>query len=360
MKQWLLEAFELKRVRNKILILSKVTGVAITVFYLLVAELPITPTSSFWIWLVLLMAVMLIVNVFLGKIVTKPLISINETAKRIAKLDFSKECTVVTNDEYGELSANLNRMSNNLQQALIDIEKANKQLEKDVEQERQLLCERKEFVDTLSHEMKTPLGVIRAYTEGLRDEVDETKRTKYMSVIIEETERINYLIVSLLDLSALEAGASKLTLERFDFIELVETVAGRLLIDVPDRNYHFTYELPQDKMYVFSDEIRTEEVLENLIMNAKKHVVLDGVIKLSVKQSQSMLKCTIYNQGDNIEEENLSKIWTKFYRSKQSQKNSGSGLGLAIVAQILSMQGLSYGAKNLSGGVEFYFTLPIA
>ncbi len=94
----------------------------------------------------------------------------------MSQLDFSNPCTVNTNDEFGELSRSLNTMSTNLQQALSDLESANIQLEKDVNKERMLLEQRKELVDTISHEMKTPLGIIRAYTEGLMDEVDEEKR----------------------------------------------------------------------------------------------------------------------------------------------------------------------------------------
>ena len=110
-------------------------------------------------------------------------------------------------------------MAENLQQALTKLETVNNQLERDVEQKRLLLEERKELVDHISHEMKTPLGVIRAYAEGLQDETDEAKKQKYVEVIMGETERMGNLITTLLDLSALETGSSQLMPERFDFVE---------------------------------------------------------------------------------------------------------------------------------------------
>ncbi len=144
----------------------------------------------------------------------------------------------------GGLSKSLNIMAQNLQQSFAKLEEANDKLEQDVEQKRRLLTERKELADNLSHEMKTPLGVIRAYAEGLQDETDEAKRQKYSEVIISETERMSSLITTLLDLSALENGATQLHPERFDFVEFLETVAGRLLIDTPDADFDLQYELP--------------------------------------------------------------------------------------------------------------------
>ena len=140
-------------------------------------------------------------------------------------------------------------------------------------------------------------------------------------------------------------------------MEFLETVAGRLLIDVPDANFTLQYELPEQKVYVDTDKARMEQVLDNLIVNAKKNVQPGGVLKLSLREQQGALHFSIYNQGPQIPQENLPKLWTKFYRDSNS-KYSGSGLGLAIVAQILSMQELDFGVKNRSDGVEFYFSIP--
>ena len=213
-------------------------------------------------------------------------------------------------------------------------------------------------MDSLSHEMKTPLGIIRAYAEGLQDETDEAKKQKYAQVIVSEVERMNGLIVTLLDLSALESGAAQLNVTRFDFVELVETVAGRLLVDAPDADFDLQYELPERKVFVQTDRKRMEQVLGNLIVNAKKNVYPGGILRLELLSDRDALHFSIFNQGRPIPTDALPKIWTKFYRDSGAGY-SGSGLGLSIVAQILSMQKLPYGAGNLLDGVRFWFSVPV-
>lgn len=344
-------------VRKKILLASKLIGVLLIVSYVLSEKLPINTSYSYALWMVFVVALILAIDLLMARFISKPVAEMNEAARNMAKLDFSHPCRVSSPDEFGELSKNLNIMAENLQQAFAKLEEVNGKLEQDVEQKKRLLTERKELVDNLSHEMKTPLGVIRAYAEGLQDETDEAKRQKYSEVIISETERMSGLITTLLDLSALENGVTQLNPERFDFVEFLETVAGRLLIDTPDADFDLQYELPEHPVYVDTDKNRMEQVLDNLIVNAKRNVKPGGILKLSLKENHGTLDFSIFNQGSAIPQESLSKIWMKFYRDRNS-KYSGSGLGLAIVAQILSMQHLNYGAYNKCGGVVFYFSLP--
>lgn len=344
-------------IRKKILLASKLIGIVLIASYVLSAKLSINMDYSYALWIAFVVVLILIIDLLMAHFISKPVSDLNEAARNMAKLDFSHPCKVTSRDEFGELAKSLNTMAGNLQQAFTALEDANGKLEQDVEQKRRLLAERKELVDNLSHEMKTPLGVIRAYAEGLQDEADEAKRQKYSEVIIAETERMGSLISTLLDLSALENGATQLNPERFDFVGFLETVAGRLLIDAPDVDFVLQYELPEHPVYVDTDKSRMEQVLGNLIVNAKRNVQPGGVLKLSLIENGGMLDFSIFNQGPPIPQENLSKIWTKFYRD-QNAKYSGSGLGLTIVAQILSMQHLTYGVENRCGGVAFYFSVP--
>ena len=344
-------------IRKKILLMSKVIGAILVISYILSTKLPFSSDISLPIWTVFVVLLIFGVDFLMSCFISKPIAKLEKAAKRMADLDFSSSCDIMTNDEFGRLSTSLNVMADNLQNALMRLEAANKQLEKDVEKERLLLSERKELVDSLSHEMKTPLGIIRAYAEGYQDEDNEMKKQKYAEIIISETERMDHMITALLDLSALETGAVHLAPERFDFVELLETVAGRLLIDIPNVNFELQYELPDYKVYVYTDKIRMEQVLNNLIINAKKNVRSEGILRLCLSDENGLLHFSVYNQGDTIPNEKLKKIWTKFYRDNRTKYN-GSGLGLAIVAQILSMQELSYGVKNLADGVQFYFSIP--
>lgn len=345
-------------IRKKIVLASKLMGAILIFSYVLSTRLPLNADISLIIWLIFVAVLICMIDLWMARFISKPVSELNEAAGRMADLDFSHPCRVTGHDEFGELSQSLNVMAGKLQEAFEELEHVNRKLEQDVEQKKRLLAERKELVDNLSHEMKTPLGVIRAYAEGLQDETDEVKRQDYYQVIIAETERMGSLITSLLDLSALENGAAELAPERFDFVEFLETVAGRLLMDIPDADFELQYELPKLPVYVHTDKGRMEQVLNNLIVNAKRNVRPGGVLKLSLTERDGVLDFSIYNQGHPIPQENLSKIWTKFYRDKDT-KYSGSGLGLAIVAQVLSMQHLAYGAANSPDGVEFYFSIPI-
>ncbi len=352
------EQFSIRTVRKKIIMISKIAGIALMVSYLVSTRLPLEEEISFLLWVIFVVLLIVVIDYLLGRFISTPICKICEMAHRAARLDFSMPCRITSKDEFGELADNLNKMSDNLQVTLEKLEQANSRLEKDVEQERKLLRERKELTDHLSHEMKTPIGVIRAYAEGIQDETDDRKRQKYSEIIISETEKMSMLIENLLDLSALENGAASLMPERFDFVEFVETIAGRLLIDMPETDFALQYQLPEDKVFVYTDKQRMEQVLDNLIINAKKNVTPKGILRLSLVEQGDMLHFSVYNQGASIPPEKLPKIWEKFYRDKNT-KYSGSGLGLAIVAQILSMQNLEYGAENISDGVRFFFSIPI-
>lgn len=350
--------FSLRTVRKKIMMISKLAGIALMISYLISIRLPLEEDASFLLWVIFVILLIVLIDYLLGRFISDPISKICEMAHRAARLDFSEPCTITSKDEFGELADNLNKMTENLQDTLEKLEKANIQLEIDVQQERKLLEERKELTDRLSHEMKTPIGVIRAYAEGIQDETDEWKRQRYSEIIISETERMGMLIETLLDLSALENGAVSLVPERFDFVEFVETIAGRLLIDMPETNFELQYELPEHKVFVYTDKQRMEQVLDNLIVNAKKNVSPKGILRLTLMEQDNMLHFSVYNQGAFIPPEKLPKIWEKFYRYKNAEY-SGSGLGLAIVAQILSMQDLEYGAENLADGVRFFLSIPI-
>ena len=393
------ELFSLRTVRKKIIMTSKLAGAVLIASYIFSIHASAEPDVSLLIWLAFVIPLILAVDFLMGRFLSDPVSRLNEAARRLADLDFSDPCRITSEDEFGELSASLCRMSENLQQTLARLESANSQLEDsnlqledtnarledansrledtnarledansqledanarlaaDVVEKQRLLAERKDLTDSLSHEMKTPVGVIRAYAEGIQDETDEAMRQRYTDIIISETERMSDLITTLLDLSALESGASELVMETFDFVELVETAAGRLLTDIPDADFQLEYELPEEKIFVKTDRKRMEQVLDNLILNARKHVCPGGRLELSLTMRGELLHFSVLNEGRPIPEEILPRIWTKFYRNPDAEYH-GSGLGLSIVAQILSMQGLDYGVKNMPDGVMFYFSIP--
>ena len=300
------DIFHLRTVRKKIIIVSKIAGILLIVSYIVTTRLPIEPDISFLIWLCFVTTLVLALDYLMGRFISDPVSELSRTARQMAQLDFTSPCRIHTNDELEELADSLNKMARNLQQSFASLEDANLKLEQDVEQKKRLLAERRELTDNLSHEMKTPLGVIRAYAEGLQDETDEEKRQRYSEVIITETERMSRLITTLLDLSALETGAVRLHPERFDFVAFLEIIAGRLLVDTPDADFELQYELPEHPVYVSADQSRMEQVLDNLIVNAKRNVRPGGILKLSLKENDGRLDFSIFNQGAPIPQESLS------------------------------------------------------
>lgn len=177
--------FTLRTVRRKLIMISKLAGIILMISYVISTRLFPDSDLSVLIWLIVVILLVLTVDYLMGRFISEPLAKLNRAACQMSHLDFSAPCIIKTTDEFGELSASLNKMAESLQQAFRDLESANERLEQDIEQKKCLLAERKELVDNLSHEMKTPLGVIRAYAEGLQDETDEAKRQKYAEVIIE-------------------------------------------------------------------------------------------------------------------------------------------------------------------------------
>lgn len=296
----------------------------------------------------------LIISYSYNKMLAKPLIKINEKVAKIAKLDFSEKCDVKSNDELGQLSDNLNLISHKLNSTI-------SRLETELGSKAKLLKVQRELADVLSHEMKTPLGIIKAYVEGLRDNISPQKQGEYIDTILMETDRMNELITDLLNLSAMETGARPLDVNSFDLVELVEETAGRILIDSSQRNYDILCDFGAKSLYVEADRKKMEQVLINLISNADKNVADNGEIRLTVQKNSQYILIEIYNSGQLIPEDKILHIWDKFYRVDKSRdkKTGGSGLGLATVAQILSMHQFTYGAKNQNAGVTFYILIPI-
>ncbi|MGB4429778.1 MAG: histidine kinase dimerization/phospho-acceptor domain-containing protein, partial [Thermacetogeniaceae bacterium] len=315
--------FTFSTVSKKIFFLSKLLGIAVIAIYSFSSNRAGAMSD-----LVFLSSIVILVfawDALLHRMITIPIEHISETAQHMADLDFSKVCRVHSRDEFHTLAENLNRMAKNLQNTL---------------------SQRKELTDTLSHELKTPLGIIRAYAEGLRDSTNQEKQRAYTEVIIEETEKMAGMINSLLELSAWEAGAISLKKQHFDFVELVETVAGRELMVLPSDSIHITYELPDTPIFVEADMDRMEQVLHNLISNAKKFVNAGGNIHLTLRPEKDKLYFSVYNDAPHLSNEELTAVWQKFHRDKSERNKHGSGLGLAICAQILSRQGADYGARN--------------
>lgn len=315
--------------------------------------------SDYHVYILVLSFVLIVfLSYFYSMTLMKPILKINSAAQKMAKLDFSEIIEVKRNDELGSLSESLNTLSTNLSTSMEKLQDANNQLKEDIEKERKLENLRKEFVSGVSHELKTPLGIIRGFAEGVRDDVFEDS-AYYLDVIIEETEKMDALVVDMLELSKLESTNFKIRRKKFDLIRLIEYVVNKFEYSLIEKKLEVTLKCHSHQTTCFADEFRIEQVLVNYMSNAIRHSKRNKIIKLDVFEVNKRLFFHIENIGDPIPEEKIEKVWNRFYRVEASRNKSdgGTGLGLAIVRNIIELHQTDFGAENIENGVKFFFSV---
>ncbi|MHA6531281.1 sensor histidine kinase [Paenibacillus sp. BAC0078] len=295
----------------------------------------------------------LILSLFFSKIVTKPLIALNQMAKRMLNFDFTAVSPIRQNDELGSLSGSMLEMSQKLDKALSDLKDANVKLQEDIEQKQRLEVLQQSFFANASHELKTPLSIVKSFAEGLQDGVNVNKREHYTSVIIEEAGKMEMLIKDMLDLARLESGTIELRKKMFLLSERVEKVADKLVYLLKEKELEIIV-VPVNEQHVLADPEWIEQVIVNLIMNAIRHAEEGSVITIEI-HSDTSTRLYVDNIGEGIPEDQLKLIWDRFYRGEpsRSRKTGGTGLGLSIAQQILEMHGFDYAVENLPNGVRF-------
>jgi len=320
--------------------------------------------SRFYMYFYALAAIpILLFAYFLSRTITLPLMQLNKVAKRLAKLDFTAFVRMNRKDEIGQLAGTMNSLARNLQQTLAELQEANMKLLDDIEKEKQLERMRRQFVASVSHELKTPVSLIQGYAEALQDNVaNGLKRDKYTAVIIEESERMAHLVADLLDLSQLESGRFALhwsTVPLHETVYSVLTKMAPLLLEKSIRP--LLIGLDAEELWVRSDRLRLEQVLINLVGNAIRHTPVQGRLEIQVTTGQSSVRVELKNEGMPIPEEDLPYIWDTFYRADRSgsRELGGTGIGLSIVKAILQRHESEYGVFNEVDGVTFYLTLPL-
>lgn len=296
----------------------------------------------------------------ISKLFTKPIEELNTIAQKMSNLDFSQKYDVKTQDEIGTLGASINKLSENLEKTIQDLKEANLDLEKDIEEKSKLNEMRSQFISDVSHELKTPIALIQGYAEGLSDGIatslDEQKY--YCDVILDEANRMSELTHDLLDLSKLEYGSSNLNIESFNIIEIIKTTLKKMEVLFEENNINTAFDYEKD-IFVEGDLFRIEQVLSNYLNNAIKHVDSQKLITIKIEESDSKVKVLVFNSGEHISDENMQRIWTRFYRidSSRNRESGGSGLGLSLVKAIMNQHHTNFGMQNVENGVEFYFEL---
>ena len=290
---------------------------------------------------------------FFARKFSRPLVAMNEITRDMADLKFDRRIETDRTDEIGELAVSINEMSDSLSATLQNLESTNARLRDEIELERSLDAMRKGFVANVSHELKTPLAIISGYAEGLQLNVNEASRDSYCDTIIDESRRMNELVLSILELSRYESGQMPVKREEFLLCDMAERVSQRIFKDTDITEINNI----EKELVAVSDILQTEQVFKSYLENAKSHTLPGGEVTLSSQIRGDKIRVTVHNTGSHIKGDIMPQIWQSFYRGDASHKRESNrfGLGLSIVNAIMKMQGNSCGVYNTKTGVSFWF-----
>lgn len=297
---------------------------------------------------------------WLSNHITAPILELTDLSKRMASLDFNAKYKSGGKNEIGQLGDHFNQMSETLETTISELKTANNELQKDIEQKIQIDEMRKDFLSNVSHELKTPIALIQGYAEGLRECIndDEESRDFYCEVIMDEASKMNQMVKKLLTLNQLEFGQEKVVMERFDLTALVRGVVQSAGILGQQKGAKIIFEHEQP-VYAWADEFKIEEVITNYVSNALNHVANEMIVEVKICSVNQKIRVSVFNTGLPIPEEDLDKIWIKFYKvdKARTREYGGSGIGLSIVKAIMDSYRQKCGAINYDNGVEFWFEL---
>ncbi len=306
-----------------------------------------------------------IVIIYISKQFSSPISEISAIAKKMANLDFSQKYVVKDDDEINELGKNINIMSEKLEGTINQLRSTNIELERDIERKSKIDEMRKSFISDVSHELKTPIALIQGYSEGLLENVntDEESRKFYAEVILDEATKMDKMVRQLIELTKLEYENREFNNRNFNIVELEKEICRSSKVMLEEKGVTVEFETA-DVINVYADDFYISQCITNYLTNAIKHVEeVDGekTIKITNTINNDKVRVTVFNTGENIEEENLSRIWNRFFKVDESRnrEDGGSGIGLSIVRAIMNNYGNDFGVENKTNGVEFYFDIDL-
>lgn len=290
---------------------------------------------------IIVLILSLIIAYFVSHKLSKPIVKITNDAKKMAKGNYS--VSFKSNEDIAEI----NELADTLNYAKDELSKTDEL--------------RRDLMANVSHDLKTPLTMIKAYAEMVKDLTykDKVKRESNLNTIIEEVDRLNNLVNDILSLSVMESKMMRLEMEEFDLVELTQNVIKRYQIFETTLDYQFILDSKQ-KVIIKADKQKIEQVLYNLINNAINYTGDDKKVIIKIKEEKKNILVEIIDTGSGIEKEDLNKIWDKYYKTNKNHQRMtvGTGLGLSIVKSILELHDYEYGVKSkINNGTTFYFKI---
>lgn len=293
--------------------------------------------------IILSLVISFILSYFIATQIAKPIISITKSANILGKGDYNVKFQSGSYSEINQLADVLNHTTQELSKTD---------------------SLRRDLIANVSHDLRTPLTIIKSYAEMIRDISGNNpeKRATHTQVIIDETDRLSALVTDILDLSKIEAGTTKLECSRFSLSLAVQDILYRFHLLVEKEGYVFDVHLEEDT-FVYADENRIEQVLYNLISNAVNYTGADKTVTITTQHVDDHVTCTVSDTGKGISKEEIPKIWQRYYKSSERghRTSHGTGIGLSIVQGILNQHHADYGVESEKGhGASFWFSLPYA
>lgn len=278
-------------------------------------------------------------SVIISKSIAEPIINITKSADRLAKGDYSAE---FDGGNYKELQ----QLANTLNYASTEISKVDMM--------------QRDLIANVSHDLRTPLTMVKAYAEMIRDLSgnNPAKREEHLNIIIEETDRLALLVSDMLDLSKLENGNLKLNCSEMNVTAKIREIVDRYRGVSEKNGYTITF-TPDDEVTVSCDIVKIEQVIYNLLNNAINYTGDDKKVFIRQINEKNYVKIEVTDTGDGISEENIKLIFDKYYRSKNHKREVvGTGLGLSIVKAVLKLHNYPYGVQSTLGeGSTFWFKI---
>jgi len=280
-----------------------------------------------------------------SNVITKPIREMSRVTARIAELDFSERVQIETKDELGMLGSSINEISEKLSLSI-------DRLKRDI-------ARRKRLVRDLSHELKTPIAVIKGYAEGLQFGVAQNaeQTARYCAVISAECDRMDAQIQQLLELSKLENEQMKPKPHMVSVYKLFQSLSERFAREAELKSIRLRFDAPET-LQLFADETMIGRAVENFLTNALRLTPEAGEIRVYAEAEAGRARICVYNSGSSLTAEQLERIWDVFYTGENGSRASGHGVGLAIVKSIARLHGGSVSAENRDNGVEFCLLLP--
>lgn len=285
----------------------------------------------------------LILAFFISKRLSKPVEQLTNSARELASGNYDVKFQRGNYSEISELAGTLNY-------ATQELSKTNSL--------------RKELIANVSHDLRTPLTMIKMYAEMVRDLSGDkpAKRSEHLNIIINETDRLSTLVNDILDLSKIESGTAEMRMSDFSISQTIRRIAARFDVMAQREGYAFRVECPKE-LYVRGDEGRIEQVVYNLVSNAVNYTGEDKQVFIRLIPKEYSIRFEVSDTGKGIPPEQLADIWERYYRSHDTHKRAimGTGLGLSIVRNILAAHQAAYGVDSTVGqGSTFWFELPAA